>query len=222
MINITGEYTFKQDDKVILKGHNLITLIGESFFMNRWINDEFSPITKILLGKGTARPRKTDTKLSKLSITKDVKTTADLVNRRLTLTADFTASEVLNTTEIGVSNGDILISHDIYEQISEDMLQNDTTSTVHLTYNFNLTTGGLRSSWKPTKDDTSIYYVYEPANVVGVIEASSNKAYSRKGSVEELTGVDGSYYYSVSSKNLYINPFKEEITDDDEIIVQTR
>lgn len=221
MISIKGEYMFTQDDKILLHGYNLITLIGESFFMNRWINNEFEPITKILLGKGTGRPRKTDTKLGKLSITKDAKPSVDLVNKRLSLTVDLTASEVLNTTEIGVSNGDVLISRDIYEQISEDMLQKDSTSTIHLTYNFNLTTGGLRSNWVQTKADNSIYYIYEPATVIGVVEATSGNGYTRKNSTDELKGVPGTYYYSTSSKNLYINPLTSDVNDD-EIIVQTK
>ena len=221
MISIKGEYTFHQGKRVLLHGENLITLIGESFFMNRWINDEFTPITKILLGKGTARPRKTDTKLSKLSITKDVKPTVDLTNKRLTLTVDFTASEVLNTTEIGVSNGDILISHDIYDKISEEMLQDDTTSMIHLTYNFNLTTGGLRSNWVQTKEDPDLYYVYEPATVTGVVEVSSGNGYIQRASIDEIKDNAGSYYYSVSSKNLYINPLTSDVNDN-EIIVQTK
>lgn len=221
MINIKGEYTFTQGDRTLLHGENLITLIGESFFMNRWINDEFTPITKILLGKGTARPRKTDTQLSKLSISKDVKPTVDLTNKRLTLTVDLTATEVLNTTEIGVSNGEILISHDIYEKISEEMLQDDTTSMIHLTYNFNLTTGGLRSNWVPTKDDNSIYYIYEPATVTGVVEVSSGNGYVRRASIDELKDNEGTYYYSTGSKNLYINPLTSDVNDD-EIIVQTK
>lgn len=222
MINIKGEYSFHQGDRLILHGENLITLIGESFFMNRWINDEFTPITKILLGKGTGRPRKTDTKLGKLSLTKDVKGKVDLTNKRLTLTVDLTASEVLGTSEIGVSNGDVLISRDIYEKISEDVLQQDTTSMIHLTYNFNLTTGGLRSNWKQSKEDSSIYYIYEPANVTGVIEVDSGNGYVRRASIDEIKDAEGTYYYSTSSKNLYINPATDGDVNDEKIIVQTK
>lgn len=222
MISIQGKYCFTQKNKVILEGHNLITLLGESFFMNRWINNEFEPVTAIVLGKGTGRPRKTDTKLGKLSITKECTTMVDLTNKRLRLTANFNASEVLNTTEIGVSNGNILISHDIYEKISESVLQNDTISNIHLTYDFNLTTGGIRGNWIPTKANPQIFYIYEPTTVVGVVEANSGNGYAKKDSVEELTGNPGTYYYSANSKNLYIHPANNEIPGDNEIIVQTK
>ena len=48
--------------------HNLITLLGESFLMNRLINDRLQPIQYIALGKGTARPQKKDTRLGKQTI----------------------------------------------------------------------------------------------------------------------------------------------------------
>lgn len=222
MISIQGKYCFKQKNKVILEGNNLITLLGESFFMNRWINNEFEPVTSIVLGKGTGRPRKTDTKLGKLSVTKECTTAVDLVNKRLRLTANFNASEVLNTSEIGVSNGNILISHDIYEKISESVLQNDTISNIHLTYDFNLVTGGIRGNWMPTKANSQIFYIYEPTAVVGVVEANSGNGYAKKDSVEELTGNPGTYYYSANSKNLYIHPTNNETPGDNEIIVQTK
>lgn len=219
-IQIKGHYKFHTQDKVIMENDNLITLLGESFFMNRWINNEFEPITYILLGKGTGRPRKTDTILGKQTISKGCKTSVDLKNKQLILTTDFKASEILNTTEIGVTNGEILISHDIYEKITESLLQEDNTSIIHLTYTFNLTTGGYSGEWKTSTENPNIYYIYEPANVVGVITANTNDGYTRKNSINELT--PGCYYYNITSKNLYIYPANNVKPGNEEIIVQTK
>ena len=58
MMNLKGSYIFKQEDKIILEGNNLITLLGESFFMNRAVNQHFEPIKYIMLGSSNARPKK--------------------------------------------------------------------------------------------------------------------------------------------------------------------
>ncbi len=222
IIDIKGNYRFTQNDKIILEGHNLITLLGESFFLNRWINNEFDPLHLIVLGKGTGRPRKTDTQLGKLSVTKECTANVDLVKKELNLTCDFNASEVIDTTEIGVTNGDILISHDIYEKISSELLREDTTSTIHLDYTFNLITGGIRSKWTQSNENPNVYYIREPSNVVGVIENNTGSGYTRKSSVEELKNNPGTYYYNTNSKNLYIHNTRSNDPNNDEIIVQTR
>ena len=41
-MNIKGSYTIQAGNKII-RGNNIITLLGESFFMNRAINNEFNP-----------------------------------------------------------------------------------------------------------------------------------------------------------------------------------
>ena len=50
-IQIKGKYSFTTylqgmflNEEITVNGENLITLLGESFFMNRWINDNFNPI----------------------------------------------------------------------------------------------------------------------------------------------------------------------------------
>lgn len=220
IIDIQGHYKFHTEDRVIFEKDNLITLLGESFLMNRWINNEFTPIEYIVLGKGTGRPRKTDTQLGKQTIRKGCKTSVDLKNKQLQLTTDFNASEILNTTEIGVSNGNTLISHDIYEKITESMLQEDTTSTIHLTYTFNLVTGGYRGEWKTSTSNPNVYYIYEPSTVIGVMGANTGDGYSRKNSIDELA--PGCYYYNVTSKNLYIYPANNVKPGNEEIIVQTK
>ena len=58
-MNIHGSYIIRAGDKVI-RGNNLITLLGESFFMNRAINNEFSPIKYIVFGNSSIKAKKTD------------------------------------------------------------------------------------------------------------------------------------------------------------------
>ena len=111
-MKVHGSYVFKQKDKIILKGDNLITLLGESFFMNRAVNQHFEPIQYIVLGSSNSRPKKSDVGLGNLTVKKQVESSVDLTNKKIILKATFEAGEVLGTCEIGVANDDILISHD--------------------------------------------------------------------------------------------------------------
>ena len=201
--------------------HNLITLLGESFLMNRLINDRLQPIQYIALGKGTARPQKKDTRLGKQTIRK----TCNLTNKQLILSCDFEAKEILDTTEIGViTNDDILITHDLYETITSTILGNS-TSSIHLEYNIIFTTGGIRSQWKTSTTQNNILYTYEPNKVVNVIEYNTNSGYVKVNSLNDLKTTKGAYYYDIASKNLYIRTTRSNTLNnisDMEIIVQTK
>ena len=208
-----------------IKKHNLITLLGESFLMNRLINDRLQPIQYIALGKGTARPQKKDTRLGKQTIRKTCNTEADLTNKQLILSCDFEAKEILDTTEIGViTNDDILITHDLYETITSTILGNS-TSSIHLEYNIIFTTGGIRSQWKTSTTQNNILYTYEPNKVVNVIEYNTNSGYVKVNSLNDLKTTKGAYYYDIASKNLYIRTTRSNTLNnisDMEIIVQTK
>jgi len=205
--------------------HNIITLLGESFLMNRLINDRLQPIQYIALGKGTARPQKKDTRLGKQTIRKTCNTEVDLINKQLILSCDFEAKEILDTTEIGViTNDDILITHDLYETITSTILGNS-TSSIHLEYNIIFTTGGIRSQWKTSTTQNNILYTYEPNKVVNVIEYNTNSGYVKVNSLNDLKTTKGAYYYDIASKNLYIRTTKNNTLNnisDMEIIVQTK
>ena len=205
--------------------HNLITLLGESFLMNRLINDRLQPIQYIALGKGTARPQKKDTRLGKQTIRKTCNTEVDLINKQLILSCDFEAKEILDTTEIGViTNDDILITHDLYETITSTILGNS-TSSIHLEYNIIFTTGGIRSQWKTSTTQNNILYTYEPNKVVNVIEYNTNSGYVKVNSLNDLKTTKGAYYYDIASKNLYIRTTRSNTLNnisDMEIIVQTK
>lgn len=208
-----------------IRKHNLITLLGESFLMNRLINDRLQPIQYIALGKGTARPQKKDTRLGKQTIRKTCNTEVDLTNKQLILSCDFEAKEILDTTEIGViTNDDILITHDLYETITSTILGNS-TSSIHLEYNIIFTTGGIRSQWKTSTTQNNILYTYEPNKVVNVIEYNTNSGYVKVNSLNDLKTTKGAYYYDIASKNLYIRTTRSNTLNnisDMEIIVQTK
>lgn len=211
--------------KIEIHKSNLITLLGESFLMNRLINDKLQPIQYIALGKGTARPQKKDTRLGKQTIRKPCNTEADLTNKQLILSCDFEAKEILDTTEIGViTNDDILITHDLYETITSTILGNS-TSSIHLEYNIIFTTGGIRSQWKTSTTANNILYTYEPNHVINVIEHNTGSGYVKVNSLNDLTNRTGAYYYDIASKNLYIRTTRSNTINnisDMEIIVQTK
>ena len=101
----------------------MITLLGESFLMNSLINNKLQTIQYIAVGKGTARPTKKDTKLSKQTLVKQCNSRVDVNTKKLILSAKFEARELLGTSEIGILTADnILITHDIYEPVTDDLI----------------------------------------------------------------------------------------------------
>lgn len=232
MISLAGEYTFTipvqgmfLNTQLEITHHNIITLLGESFLMNRLINDKLQPIGYIAVGKGSNRPQKKDTRLGKQTIRKQCSSRVDLNNKILTLSCDFEAKELLNTTEIGVlTQDDILITHDIFEPLSSAII-GTTTSTVHLEYNLLFSTGSIRSQWKTSTTANNILYTYEPNKVVSVLENNTGSGYTRVNALSNLTTTKGAYYYDLTSKNLYIRTTKNSTINnisDMEIIVQTK
>ena len=225
MINVKGEYciiipfqSMFMNEKLVIKRTNLITTQGVCFFMNRWINNEFDVIKYIVLGKANNRPLKSNKKLGKETVRKLCVSKTNPKTKKLCLSCDVTASEILDTCEIGTANDEILISRDIYEKISSTFL-GDSTSSVHIDYCFTLQTGSLRSNWKHVSG-TNYYHVYEPNMVVGVFELNSNSGYKQVDSKEAL--VQGSYFYDVKSRNVYVRCIGNVDPDNIELIVQTK
>ncbi len=220
-MKVHGSYVFKQKDKIILKGDNLITLLGESFFMNRAVNQHFEPIQYIVLGSSNSRPKKSDVGLGNLTVKKQVESSVDLTNKKIILKATFEAGEVLGTCEIGVANDDILISHDIYEKMTSTFLE-DSIGTVDVEYTFELTTGSIRKDFNKVVDKTNTYWIAEPSLVVGVTEKDTNCGLRCVSSIEEVESVIGSYYYSLSTKNLYIHTTRNSNPNLENIIIETK
>ena len=211
--------------KIEIRKHNLITLLGESFLMNRLIGDKLQPIQYIALGKGTARPQKKDTRLGKQTIKKTCNTTVDLENKELILSCDFEAAEIKDTTEIGIiTNDNILVTHDLYESITSAILGNS-TSSIHLDYILLFSTGGIRSNWKTSTTADNILYTYEPNRVTSVLENNTGSGYTKVNALTDLLTKNGAYYYDISSKNLYIRTTRNDTLNtisEMEIIVQTK
>ena len=211
--------------KIEIRKHNLITLLGESFLMNRLIGDKLQPIQYIALGKGTARPQKKDTRLGKQTIKKTCNTTVDLENKELILSCDFEAAEIKDTTEIGIiTNDNILVTHDLYESITSAILGNS-TSSIHLDYVLFFSTGGIRSNWKTSTTADNILYTYEPNRVTSVLENNTGSGYTKVNALTDLLTKNGAYYYDISSKNLYIRTTRNDTLNtisEMEIIVQTK
>lgn len=219
---LRGHYCFRQNDKIILEGDNLITLLGESFFLNRAINNHFNPIEYILLGSSSARPKKSDMSLGNLTVKKRVTTLADLETKQIVLTCTFEASEVINTCEIGVcTDEDLLISHDVYTKISDDFLE-DSTGDVDVTYTFELTTGSIRKDFNKVSDKNYTYWIAEPSQVVGVTEKDTLCGYRNVDSVELVESNVGSYYYSRNTKNLYVHTTRNTDPNLENLIIETK
>lgn len=223
-INIKGSYIFRQNGKIIRKGNNLITFYGESFFLNRPINNNFNTMKYIVLGNGFNHPRKMDSKLGNETYRKECVKQADLDNKRILLKSNVLTSDVIGTCEIGVANDDILISHDVYEKIHASDL-NASVGEIEIEYSFQLSTSSIRSDWKKltnTHADSNIYYVSEPNEIIGVLEENTNCGYRKTNSLDELSGYLGAYYYDHSLGNLYIRTSRSTDPANDTIIVQTK
>ena len=220
-MKIKGSYIFKQKDKIILEGNNLITLLGESFFMNRAVNQHFEPIKYIMLGSSNARPKKNDVGLGNLTVKKQVASSVDLNNKRIILEATFEAGEVLGTCEIGVANDDVLISHDIYEKMTSSFLE-DSIGEVDVTYTFEFTTGSIRKDFNKVANKNYTYWIAEPALVVGVTEKDTNSGLRVVSSIEDVESTVGSYYYSIQTKNLYIHTTRNSNPNLENIIIETK
>lgn len=221
MMNLCGKYCFKQNDEIILSGENIITLLGESFFLNRAVNNHFEPIQYIMLGSSNSRPRKSDIGLGNLTVKKNVVSSVDLNNKLIVLEATFEASEVLGTSEIGVGNDDLLISHDVFTKIDDSFLI-DSIGEVDVRYTFELTTGAMRKDFNKVVDKSYTYWIAEASQVKGVTEKDTDSGYRCMSSVEEVESTPGTYYYSRETKNLYIHTTRNSNPNLENIIIETK
>lgn len=204
---------------------NLITQFGESFFLNRWINDSFNPLEYIVIGNGTNNPQKSDLTLGNQKYKRKCVCEANLESKRLILTANFKANEMLGTTEIGVMNDKILISHDRYEKIDSQFLSG-AIGDVRIEYIFQLSTGAIKRGWSKSTEGNNIFYAPEKNEVIGVFENNTGNGYRRLYTLEDLKTVQGGFFYDNISQNIYIKPTKDADKivdiDNEEIVVQVR
>jgi len=229
-LGIIGTYTISMpiqtmfiNSKIEFTNHNIITQFGESFFLNRWINDAFDPIEYIAVGNGNNQPQKTDLVLGNETSRRRCNCEADLKNKRLVLTTSFKSTEMLGTSEIGVFNDKIMISHDRYEKIDNTFLSG-AIGEVTVEYRFQVATGSIRRGWQEAIQGNNIFYIPEKNEVIGVFENNTHNGYRRVTTLEDLYTIKGAYYYDNNSQNLYIRPTKDSdhIKDinEEEIVVQ--
>ena len=200
-MNIRGEYKFIKDNTIIYHDTNLITTYGETVFMNRFINDNYAPLTNILLGKGTSTPKKLDLQLGNETLRKTATKKYNIQKKTVTLTTTIEATEAYNVTEIGTDNNEKLCSHDTFDPLNK-LIASDNQITIEYTFYFE--TGTVHKKWIQSKDDKKIYYTYEPNIVTSVTELETQSGYHRVNNLTELKNNPGAYYYNNVTRNLYI------------------
>lgn len=217
-----GKYIF-DNGKEKYVGYNLITLLGESFFMNRAVNNVMPSIQYILLGTSSVSPRKTDLGLGNETVRKKVTTKVNLKEKEIQLMANFSVDELENTSEIGVSNGEILISHDVYTLPDDFITEN--VDSIKVTYVFELKTLSKKSDWVIYVDDDvtvddQIYYVYENSFVTGVYEENSNSGYKAVQNIKDMG--NACYYYDNVLKLLLIKTTRGNNPNNYDLSIQTK
>ena len=217
-MNVTGSYTIRQGERILVKSKNIITNLGEAFFINRAVNTEFDPLQYIVLGTSSVRAKKTDLTLGNETFRKKAAIEVNWNTRQILMYVSCTLSEILNTSEIGTSNGDTLISHDTYERItSEDI--GDNIDSVEITYVFDFSTSCIRKGWQYySQGDTGttmnhIYYIVEENRVIRIFETinrTMQHGYHAVQDLQELKNTKGAYYYDPFSETLYIRTLHDE------------
>lgn len=227
-MNIDGFYSFIfpiqgmfLNTEFRITNHNIITKLGEAFFLHRCIDDEFNPLEYVVIGNGNIPPRITDRKLGNERNRKKCVASVDTAKNKIILTAVFTVNELAETTEIGVvsrnkNNGDILISHDVYEKIDPNIFAS-ISGDVTVEYAYQLSTSFQKSSWTLFDESSEVYYAYEETTPLRVFENSSG--YRDVGSIDELKNTIGGFYYDSQNKYLYIKPIGDLSMGD--IIIQS-
>ena len=224
---IKGSYIFKAGEK-IYTSNNIITLLGESFFLNRAVNTLLNPIEYIVFGNSSVKAKKSDIALGNEVVRKKCVSQVDIDKKQILLTCSCTADEIVNTTEIGVHNGDILISHDTYE-LDDDFIS-PTIDSVEVSYLFQFVSSNVISDWShyssadTQSEQYNIYYTIVDNLVIGVSEENTNSGYRQVDSINNLKTMTGAYYYDLNTKTLYIRTTRNNNPNNDnyEITVQTR
>ena len=226
-LDIKGEYTIRipirgmfLNTTLEIHNTNLITFYGESFFLNRMVNDTFQPIEYICLGNASLKPTKKDLTLGNETIRKKCARSVTLDKKKqIILTTTFDIKEVYGTSEIGVANDTILISHDVYTPINDEFLSTN-TGEIEIVYTFTIRTGSYKYGWT-LSNLTDVYYAVEPNTVVSVFEADGT-GYSKVNNKTTLANMDTpAFYYDIRNKNIYIKTSDGNHPDYKEIIIQT-
>ena len=220
MINVKGKYKICQNNQIIREGENLITQLGEGFFLNRCVNNETNPMKYIVIGNGDTVPLKTDDRLGNELVRKTASATANLNEISVDLICSFSASEIMGVSEIGVANDKILISHDVFNEIDSDALINP-VGEVQVTYSFQFSTATIRQGWVEV-ENSNIYRIYEPSNIIMVYENTTKNGYVKVDSEEICNSTSSSYYYNRDIQVLYVHTSNGNHPDTMDLIIHSR
>jgi hypothetical protein len=210
MIKITriqGHYKIIENNSIIIEKSNLITKNGEEYFLERWINNTNDIINFISVGTGTTPPNKEDINLVNLKSKHTPNKKVDKDNNKIILTTTFTASEINQTTEIGVSTNGTqsrLISRDVHEEISIPL-----DSTITIIYTFTITTSLIKNDWAQYTNYSNVYTNSEPNIVMGVEELDTGNGYIKEKSINSVNQNNASYYWDKNNNTLYIHTSDE-------------
>lgn len=225
--NIRGEYCFNiqlttmfLNTTLKINHTNMITRFGESFFLNRCINDSFNPIQHICIGNGVNPPQKMDSKLSNETKRNTCIQKVDMDNKRLILTTTFETSDVIGASEIGVvttntSGEEILISHDVFnDTILQESFLYGVTGSITLEYSFYFSTSQLKTGWSKYGNDKNVYWVFESNPVLRVYDNTSNYGLRQVDSIIEVQDNVNTYYHDINNThNLYIHLYHRNEPD---------
>lgn len=217
--NILGEYCFKIplttmfiNEIIVVKHENLITTMGESFFLNRCLNDNFNPIQYICIGNGINTPSKKDVKLGNETKRNTCTQIVDSDTTQIKLSTSFTGEELIGASEIGVlttklDGTEILISHDVFnDTILKEEFMYGLTGNISLDYYFHFSTSQLKTGWTQYGADRNVYWVFEPNDVISIYDNTTSYGLRKVNSVTSVQDIKNSYYHdTVHTNNLYIH-----------------
>lgn len=205
------------NETLTIRGENLITFLGESFFLTRAFDNEFPPIKYIVLGKSNVTPDKQDIDLGNETLRLTPRKKVDLHQKQLILEAEVEAKSIEGVCEIGAHNGEVLISHDVFPIIDAQAL--GLSGKVSIKYVFTLTTGYKTNRWESSTKKQYAYYTTVKDFVTSVSEQDTNTGYRKVESVDQLE--EATYYYNNGSQTLYIQCTRNESPAQHQIIIKT-
>ena len=217
--SIIGEYCFKiplttmfLNEVVTIKNRNLITGIGEAFFLNRCINDLYKPIQHMCIGNGVNAPQKSDESLGNETKRNTCIQDVDLDNNRLLLISSFDGGDLIGASEIGVvttnyQGTEILISHDVFDNsVLKESFLYGITGLIEVEYSFYFSTSHLKSGWTKYVNSNNVYWVFEPNDVVSVYDNTTSYGLMKVNNKEQVVFNKNSYFYDKDkTNNIYIH-----------------
>lgn len=239
--SIVGEYCFKIplttmfiNETILIKNKNLITLLGESFFLNRCINDLYKPIQYMCIGNGVNAPQKMDEKLGNETKRNTCIQDVDLDNNRLWLISSFNGEDLIGASEIGVvttnyEGTEILISHDVFDNsVLRESFMYGITGSIEVEYSFYFSTSQLKTGWTKYVNSNNVYWVFEPNDVVSVFDSTTSYGLMKVSNKEQVVFNKNSYYYDKDkTKNIYIHLHHDDDKNapnpnNHDVLIQTR